>query len=103
MSGLITGYPEGGDNLVERGYPKFAETSQRVYINRQQYFEGISTELWEHMVGGYQVLKKWLSDRKGRILTSSDITHYQRIVRSLHETQRLMAEIDAAIGSFPLP
>lgn len=103
MSGLITGYPEGGDNRVERGHPKYVEASQRVYINRQQYFEGISPELWEHMVGGYQVLKKWLSDRKGRTLTSDDITHYQRIVRSLHETRRLMAKIDAAIGSFPLP
>ena len=55
------------------------------------------------MVGGYQVLDKWLKDRKGRALTSDDITHYQRVVRSLSETQRLMREIDAAIGDFPLP
>ena len=55
------------------------------------------------MVGGYQVLDKWLKDRKGRTLTSEDITHYQRVVRALHETRRLMAEIDEAIGSFPLP
>ncbi len=55
------------------------------------------------MVGGYQVLYKWLYDRKGRTLTSDDITHYQRTVRSLRETQRLMRAIDEAIGSFPLP
>ena len=103
MGGLITGYPEGGDNRVEKGYPKYDEVRQRVYINKAQYFEGVPPELWEHMVGGYQVLKKWLADRKGRTLTSDDITHYQRIVRALAETRALMAAIDEAIGSFPLP
>lgn len=34
---------------------------------------------------------------------SDDITHYQRIVRSFSETQRLMREIDETIGDFPLP
>ncbi len=103
MGGLITGYPEGGDNRVEKGYPKYDEVRQRVYINKAQYFEGVPPELWEHMLGGYQVLKKWLYDRKGRTLTSDDITHYQRIVRALAETRALMAAIDEAISSFPLP
>ena len=103
MGGLITGYPEGGDNRVEKGHPKYDAGHQRVHINTAQYFEGVPPELWEHMVGGYQVLDKWLKDRKGRTLTSDDITHYQRIVRSLSETQRLMRAIDEAIGSFPLP
>ena len=103
VDSFLTSFPEGGDNRVQRGYPKFVETNQRVYINKEQYFEGVSPELWEHMIGGYQVLRKWLVDRKGRQLSFDDVQHYQRIVRSLHETQRLMAEIDAAIGSFPLP
>ena len=103
VSGLLTNYPESGDNRVEKGYPKYDEAKQRVCINKTQYFEGVAPELWAHMVGGYQVLDKWLKDRKGRALTSDDITHYQRVVRSLSETQRLMREIDAAISDFPLP
>ena len=103
VGGLRTTFPISGDNRVEKGHPKYDEAHQRVHINNAQYFEGVPPELWEHMVGGYQVLYKWLKDRKGRTLTSDDITHYQRIVRSLRETRRLMAEIDAAIGSFPLP
>ena len=103
VSGLRTTFPIGGDNRVEKGHPKYDAGYQRVHINKEQYFEGIAPALWEHMVGGYQVLKKWLADRKGRTLTSEDITHYQRIVRSLHETQRLMRAIDEAIGAFPLP
>jgi hypothetical protein len=41
----------------------------RVYINKDQYFEGISPEVWEFPVGGYQILDKWLKDRKGRNLS----------------------------------
>ncbi len=36
-------------------------------------------------------------------LGNDDVTHYRRVVRSLGETQRLMREIDEAIGDFPLP
>ena len=103
ISGYITRFPESGDNRVDKGYPKYNDAKQRVHINKDQYFEGVAPELWAHVVGGYQVLDKWLKDRKGRALTSDDITHYQRVVRSLSETQRLMREIDAAIGDFPLP
>jgi hypothetical protein len=38
-----------------------------------------------------------LKDRKGRVLSSEDITHYQRVVVALKETIRLMKEIDKTI------
>ena len=55
-------------------------------------------------IGGYQVCEKWLKDRKGRALSSEDITHYQKIVVALSETIRIMAEIDKVIdvhGGWP--
>jgi hypothetical protein len=74
----------------------------RVYINKDQYFEGIAPEVWNFQVGGYQVLNKWLKDRKGRELSYEDIAHYQRIVVALNETIRLMAEIDELVPSWPI-
>ena len=68
---------------------------------RGQYFEGIAPEAWEFRIGGYQPLKKWLQDRKGRKLTIDDQFHYIRIVAALRETIRLMAAIDEA--GLPLP
>jgi len=50
-------------------------------------------------IGGYQVCAKWLKDRKGRVLSADDITHYHRIVVALHETIRLMAKIDEVIDA----
>ena len=74
----------------------------RVYINKTQYFEGIEPEVWEFQIGGYQVLHKWLKDRKGRKLFFNDFFHYQKIVVALKETMRLMGEIDELIPSWPI-
>lgn len=103
-----TAFPTAGDGLVETvRYTEPGEGSDkgRVWINPTQYFEGVSPEVWSFHIGGYQVCRKWLKDRKGRQLTYDDITHYQHIVAALGETIRLMAEIDAAIdahGGWPL-
>ena len=35
-----------------------------------------------------------LKDRKGRTLTNSDIEHYQKIIVTLTETDRIMKEND---------
>jgi hypothetical protein len=77
----------------------------RVHINAEQYFEGISSAVWQMRIGGYQVCEKWLKDRKGRALTHDEIEHYQRTVSALAETRTLMAQIDSLIsdhGGWPL-
>ncbi len=100
-------FPEPGDNMVEKGYPKFVfyeeEKTGYVYINKTQYFKGIPKEVWEFHVGGYQVCEKWLKDRRGRKLSSyEDRTHYQKVVVALKETIRLMGEIDRAVPGWPM-
>jgi predicted helicase len=67
-------------------------------------FVGVPEEVWNFHIGGYQVCEKWLKDRKNRTLSADDIAHYQKIVVALHETIRLMAEIDVVIeehGGWP--
>jgi len=86
----ITSYPESGSNVVE----KIARKGNKVYINAEQYFGGVPEVAWNFYVGGYQPAQKWLKDRKGRELTSEDITHYQRIIVALLETNRIMREVD---------
>lgn len=102
----ITRYPVPGDNRVEKGYPKYTrvegEPTGRVHINQTQYFEGVPPDVWEFHVGGYQVLDKWLKDRRGRQLSYDDLTHYQRVVVALQRTMAVMDEVDAAIPEWPL-
>ncbi|HNU40615.1 MAG TPA: hypothetical protein PKI26_09975, partial [Methanothrix sp.] len=98
LSQLITRYPVVGDNIVEKGFPKFVAYEEGapgyVYINKAQYIEGVPKEVWEFHVGGYQVCEKWLKDRRGRQLSFDDLMHYQKVVVALKETIRLMGEID---------
>ena len=100
LDAFITRFPEGGTNEVEK--VRYADADGRVYINNEQYFEGVPEGVWEFRVGGYQVPDKWLKDRKGRTLTYDDISYYQKIVVALTETRRLMAEIDETIPGWPL-
>ncbi len=97
---FITGYPVDGSNTVTRRITRkdyeLDEQSQsgRVWINDEQYFEGVPLLAWEFYIGGYQPAQKWLKDRHGRTLTFDDIQHYQKIIVALTETHRIMQEID---------
>jgi len=66
----------------------------RVYINADQYFEGVPESAWNFYIGGYQPAQKWLKDRKGITLSFEDVKHYQRIIYVLQHTERIMQEID---------
>ncbi len=65
---------------------------QRIYINKDKYFEGITPEVWNYHIGGYQVLSKYLKDRKGRNM--EEAPHYCRIVTALTKTIELQQKID---------
>jgi hypothetical protein len=72
-----------------------------VWINKSKTegFKGVTENVWNFHIGGYQVCEKWLKDRKGRILSAEDIEHYQKIVVALSETIKIMAEIDKTIDA----
>lgn len=102
LSELKTTFDKAGDDEVARGHPRYTQKGGRAYINKTQYFGGIPQDVWDFHIGGYQVLNKWLKDRRGRKLSLDEKEHYQKIVVALSETIRLMSEIDAAIPQFPL-
>ena len=92
ISKPISKFPIKGDALVEK--LKYEEKEERVYINGEQYFENVSNEIWEYQIGGYQVCRKWLKDRKKRKLSLDDIKHYCNIVTALKKTVEVQKEID---------
>ena len=102
VNDLFTHFPVPGENRVEKGYPRYNETTGRVYINKDQYFEGIPPEVWNFSIGGYQVSQKWLKDRRGRVLDYDELNHYQKVLAALRETMCRMEEIDLAIDDWPL-
>jgi hypothetical protein len=65
-----------------------------VYISADQYFEGVSRDIWEYRIGGYQVCAKWLKDRKGRCLSLDDIRNYCGIITAICKTAEIQKQID---------
>ncbi|WP_026914886.1 type ISP restriction/modification enzyme [Christiangramia portivictoriae] len=99
----ITSYPISGDNRILRKITKSSPGFEpykdepllgKVWINDEQYFDGVPKVAWQFYVGGYQPAQKWLKDRKERKLSYEEIEHYQKMIVALTETDRLMKEID---------
>lgn len=85
-----TTYPVDGSNEVENVRFEI----NKVWINETQYFGGVTNDAWDFVIGGYQPAQKWLKDRKGQTLSNEEIEHYQRIIKVLSETKKLMVRID---------
>ena len=81
---------QGEDHIIFK--PRYAPEEKRVYINDHYYFEGVEPEVWEYQIGGYQVLQKYLKDRKGRRM--DDPRHYIHIATALEKTIEIQKEID---------
>lgn len=99
-------FPLAGSNEVARRHPRYteptADASGRVYINADQFIEGVPEDVWEFRVGGFQVAHKWLNERVGRSLNFDDLTHYQNVLQAIARTIELMADVDDAVPSWPI-
>ena len=85
----ISAYTFGGEDttpIVEK--PHFDDG--KVLINKTQYFDNVPESAWEAHIGGYQPAQRWLKDHKGQKI---DITHYQKIIAVLVQTEQTMQTI----------
>ena len=78
-----------GDNRVVK--PEYKDG--QVWINADQHFDAVPNVSWDFYIGGYQPAQKWLKDRKGLKLGFDDIMHYQKVLKILAETDRIMQTI----------
>ena len=83
-------YQGQGSDQIE--FVRYDAASGRVAINRDKYFEGITPEMWNYHIGGYQVLEKYLKDRKGRQM--DDPVRYIKIAAAIARTIELQVQID---------
>ncbi len=90
------------------------DTVLDVYLNDKTYWRGVPETVWSFKVGGFQVLRKWLSYREnvilGRPLTFVEARQFRSIARRLTELVLMAPALDAnyraATGSVdqdPLP
>ena len=62
-------------------------TTFDVYLNGRTFWRGVPAAVWKYKLGGYQVLKKWLSYREhgvlGRPLQQDEVQHFTDTARRI--------------------
>ncbi len=86
-------YVGEGKNVVEK--PEYK--NNKLYINKDQYFDNIPKSIYDFKIGAYQILHKYLKDRKGRTLTYDEIVNVENISKSLKFTISQMKLIDKEV------
>ena len=80
-----------GDAILALG-----DTTFDVYLNEQAYWRNVPAAVWNYQLGGYQVLKKWLSYREskvlGRHLQPEEVQHFTDTARRIGAILQLAPE-----------
>ncbi len=89
----------GQGRLVERAYTRKESTAMGnaatvlgdktfdVYLNGEAFWRNLPAAVWGYRLGGYQVLKKWLSYRESKVLgrnvTGTEVQHFADAARRI--------------------
>ncbi len=103
----------GQGRVVERPYTSeeraamgdaistLGDTTFDVYLNERAYWRNVPSNVWSYKLGGYQVLKKWLSYREskvlGRALKPDEVQHFAEVGRRVGAILALVAEMQAPL------
>ena len=98
----------GQGRIVERDYtddertalsdaiPTLGDTTFDVYLNDRTYWRNVPAAVWNYQLGGYQVLKKWLSYRESKILgrpiQPEEVQHFTDTARRITSIERMAVE-----------
>ena len=67
--------------------PTLGATTFDIYLNNRAYWRNIPVAIWDYKLGGYQVLKKWLSYREhrvlGRVLSPEEVQYFADTARRI--------------------
>ena len=70
-----------------------------IYLNDSTCWRNVPQAVWEFTIGGYQVIKKWLSYREkpllGRALTPDEVRYVTEMARRLAALLALHPALDA--------
>ncbi len=101
LSALSPLSPNGGEGPGVRGTALecLGKTTSDIYLNDRAYWKNVPARVWEYTIGGYQVMKKWLSYREkellGRGLTMDEARYVTEMSRRIAAILLLEPALDA--------
>jgi len=99
---LTAGWGHAGkDGVTMPGKGKLVrreDGAMDIYLNDQTYWRNVPEAVWNYTIGGYQVIKKWLSYREkpllGRGLTPDEVRYVTETARRLAALIALQPALD---------
>ncbi|MCR2066044.1 type ISP restriction/modification enzyme [Campylobacter helveticus] len=90
---------ECGEGLIEKRQEseRFKEDAQkkgRIILNEKLSIIGISREVWDYTIGGYQVIKQWLKYRKEYQCSKDELLHLLKICKILNKILQIQKALD---------
>ena len=80
-------YTSGEREALGGAVTVLGDTTFDVYLNDAAYWRNVPAAVWGYKLGGYQVLKKWLSYREskvlGRPLLPEEVRHFRDTARRI--------------------
>ena len=93
---------EGAASLgltADQAVALLGETCFDVYLNDVAYWRCVPANVWRYTIGGYQVIKKWLSYRErallGRDLKPEEARYVTEMVRRIAALVLMQSELEA--------
>ena len=94
----------GAGRVVERAFtlderiavgtalPALGDTTFDIHLNSRAFLANVPAPVWNYKLGGYQVLKKWLSYREreilGRPMRPAEVQHFSDVARRIAQLLR---------------
>jgi len=83
---------------AQKAFELLGERTFDIYLNDVAYWKNVPTKVWEYAIGGYQVIKKWLSYREagllGRSLTPDEAREVMNMARRIAAIILLQPALD---------
>lgn len=84
---------------AEGPFKLLGELTYDVFLNDRAYWGNVPARVWDYTIGGYQVIKKWLSYREkdilGRSLRPDEMRYVQDMARRVAAILLLEPKLDA--------
>ena len=89
-------FTEDERTILGAAIPTLGEKTLDVYLNKRAFWRNVPAAIWNYKLGGYQVLKKWLSYREHTILdrplTPEEVQYFANTVRRIAAILLVTAE-----------
>jgi hypothetical protein len=83
----------------EQASAQLGDRTCDIYLNDGAWWSNVPAKVWEYTIGGYQVIKKWLSYREfallGRPLKPEEVSEVMNMARRLAAILLMQPELDA--------